>query len=185
MLEKLIQYSQRVEVSLKALDSSTLQKAYNLIDISFQNGNKLFVIGNGGSAATASHFATDMAKSISISSKRGCAVSLCDNSSMLTAISNDYGFEFVFQKQLEMQAKSGDILLSISASGNSANLVQAVTYANQNNISTISMTGFDGGQLNTISHLAIHVPTVIGDYGVAEDCHSILCHFFSEQFSKK
>ena len=185
MLEKLKQYSQRVEVSLKAVDSSTLQKAYSFIDNSFQNGNTLFIIGNGGSAATASHFATDMAKSITCSGKKGCAVSLCDNSSLLTAISNDYSFEFVFQKQLEMQAKSGDVLLSISASGNSKNLVQAVTYANQNSISTISITGFDGGKLNTISDIAIHVPTAIGDYGVAEDCHSILCHFFSEQFSKK
>jgi D-sedoheptulose 7-phosphate isomerase len=185
MLEKLKQYSQRVEVSLKAIDTSILEKAYHSIDVSIQNGNTLFIIVNGGSAATESHFATDIAKSITSSGKNGCAFSLCDNSSMLTAISNDYGFEFVFQKQLEIQAKTGDVLLSISASGNSKNLVQAVNYANQNHISTISMTGFDGGILKNISKFSIHVPTAIGDYGVAEDCHSILCHFFSQQLGKK
>jgi len=185
MLEKLKQYSQRIEVSLNAIDSSILHEVLHLIDNSLQNGNTLFIIGNGGSAATASHFATDMAKSITNSGKNGCAFSLCDNSSILTAISNDYSFDFVFQKQIQMQAKFGDVLLSISASGNSENLVQAVSYANQNNISTISMTGFDGGKLKNISNFSIHVPTEIGYYGVAEDCHSILCHFFSEQLGKK
>jgi phosphoheptose isomerase len=126
----------------------------------------------------------DIGKTLNSKGKPGRAISLCDNSSVITAISNDNSFDQVFEKQLSCLANPNDVLVSISASGNSKNLIRAVNFANRNDIITLSLTGFNGGEISNISKFSLHVPTIEGDYGVAEDCHSILCHYLSEELRK-
>ena len=134
----------------------------------------IFFIGNGGSASTASHFANDIAVGTKSLQKQFKAISLTDNQAIITAIGNDFGYEFIFVKQLQIYAKKNDLLVSISASGNSENLVNAINYCNSEGIRTLSLTSFDGGILKRISNFNLHIPTDIGEYGPAEDIHMII-----------
>lgn len=177
-------YLPRLTEALSHLDSNNLLEFSKLVSEKFEKRNTVFVIGNGGSAATASHFATDLGKTFTKSGKPGSAISLCDNISIITAVANDYSFEKIFSSQLQMIAKPNDLLISISASGNSKNLTEAVEFANVNEIDTLSLTGFDGGILRKISRFSIHVPTKHGDYGIAEDAHSVICHYIAEVIRK-
>jgi len=179
------EYLPRLTNSLTGLDSEKLLEFQKIVKKKLDARSTIFIIGNGGSAATASHFATDLGKTKSTSGEPGNAISLCDNTSMITAIANDNSFEKVFSSQLEMLGKPGDLLISISASGNSPNLIQAVDYANRNEIVTLSLVGFDGGILKLNSLICVHVPTINGDYGIAEDAHSLICHYIAEQLRKK
>ena len=135
------------------------------------NGNNIFFIGNGGSSATASHFANDLAMGTKSFKKPFKAICLTDNQAITTAIGNDYGFQEIFSHQLQCYAKPNDTVIAISASGNSPNLVNAIEYANANNLISISITGFDGGTLKKISKKNIHVKTDIGEYAPVEDIH--------------
>ena len=141
----------------------------------------VYIAGNGGSASTASHFATD----IGVGSLRRAnpvrVVSLCDNLATITAISNDNGFENVFSDQLRILAQPGDLLIVITASGNSQNLVNAVSTANEIGITSFSITGFDGGKIIELtSGRNIHVETPISAYGLVEDAHLAICHVITE-----
>jgi D-sedoheptulose 7-phosphate isomerase len=138
-------------------------------------GRTVYVIGNGGSASTASHFANDLAIGTR-SIPRHSVVSLVDNVSILTAVGNDYSFDDVFVRQLQLLANPGDLLLAISVSGNSPNIMNAVDWANENGVRTMGWTGFDGGELRKRAHAGVHVPTVPGEYGPAEDAHMLLTH---------
>ena len=146
------------------------------------NKQTIFFLGNGGSASTASHFVND----ISLGSRQFVnpfrAVSLCDNQAVITAIANDDGYENIFLQQLQTQAKPGDSMVCISASGNSQNLVKAVDWSKANGIFTISLTAFDGGYLKQNTDLNIHVPTKIGEYGPAEDLHMVICGLIGSYF---
>ena len=137
---------------------------------------RIFFIGNGGSAATASHFANDIAIGSASRSKPFRVVSLCDNAAVLTAIGNDFGYDQIFVRQLENQMDAGDVLVALSASGNSENILQAVTYAQKHGGITVGLTGFDGGQLRKMVQLNVHVPSQKGEYGPVEDIHMILDH---------
>jgi D-sedoheptulose 7-phosphate isomerase len=136
----------------------------------------VFFIGNGGSASTASHFANDLALGTNSYDKPFRVFSLVDNPAVMTAIGNDFGYEEVFERQLRLLAKPGDYLVSISASGNSKNLIRAIEYANSNNIHTIGITAFDGGEMKRICKSVVHVPTNPKEYGPAEDAHLVLDH---------
>lgn len=136
----------------------------------------VFFIGNGGSASTASHFANDLALGTCSYVKPFRVFSLVDNPAILTAIGNDFGYAEVFERQLRVLAKPGDFLVAISASGNSENLIQAIKYANQNQIHTIGITSFDGGEMKRICKSGIHVPADFKEYGPAEDAHLVLDH---------
>jgi len=181
MSNQIESYFDRITKAILDVSEKQISKSLLLLKETLENNANIFLIGNGGSAATASHFAADIGKTKNSKGRFGKAISLCDNSSVMTAISNDFSFEKVFEKQLSILANANDVLVSISASGNSTNLVRAIEYANHNQITTLSFTGFTGGKLASISKITIHVTTVEGDYCVAEDCHSILCHYLSEQ----
>jgi len=170
-------YAGKVSTVVESLSHESLKNALDLLDRASNKGLSVFVAGNGGSAATASHFVTDLNKRNPES--KLSAMSLCDNTSLMTMISNDYGFDQVFLKQLENLAKLNSILVVISASGNSKNLVKATEWANQHRIKTIALTGFDGGILANIANISLHIKTEIGAYAMAEDTHSIICHFIS------
>ncbi|MEO5339394.1 MAG: SIS domain-containing protein [Magnetococcus sp. MYC-9] len=141
-----------------------------------QRQARIFFIGNGGSAATASHFANDIAIGSRSRVKPFRALSLCDNLALITAIGNDFGYDQVFVRQLENQMDTGDVVVAISASGNSPNVLHAIDYAKSHGGLTVGLTGFDGGRLRQAVDLSVHVPSNPGEYGPVEDLHMILDH---------
>jgi D-sedoheptulose 7-phosphate isomerase len=175
-------YVNRVNAALNGVSQTSIDSALNDLSATFDSKNTIWTAGNGGSAATASHFATDLSRCNNSTGRPVKAISLCDNSSLLSAIGNDFGFEFIFSHQLSKLAVKGDLLVILSASGNSKNLLKAIEWAKSNGVNTLSLTGFDGGEAKILADTSLHVPTMIGDYGVAEDAHSMLCHFLSSQF---
>lgn len=138
---------------------------------------KIFIIGNGGSAATASHMANDLSVGLKLRKVRNFDVeSLADNVSVCTAIANDTGFENIFFTQLQDRVTSNDLLIAISCSGDSPNIVKAVKYANQIGTKVIGLTGFSGGYLKRHCDIGFHVATEQGEYGIVEDIHMMLDH---------
>lgn len=140
----------------------------------------IFFVGNGGSAATASHFAqdlTEVGRKATVRSFR--TMSLTDNVSLITAVANDFGYEKIFTIQMSELFKPGDVLVAISASGNSPNVVEAVKYARELQGVSIGLVGFDGGKLRTLCDHIVHVQTDKGEYGPAEDVHMILDHMIT------
>ena len=161
----------------EALDCDAIASFVGLLLTARDTGNAVFFIGNGGSAATASHFAND----ISIGTRTGDekpfrAISLTDNVAVMTALANDEGYDRMFVDQLKVQMRDGDALVAISASGNSPNVIAAVEYAKSRGAQVIGLTGFDGGKLKDLSDIKLHVPTAKGEYGPVEDIHMIFDH---------
>lgn len=141
-----------------------------------ENGKKIFFFGNGGSAATASHFANDIAIGTRTLDKPFRALSLTDNVAVLTAIANDDGYDHIFVQQLQNLMEPGDIVVAISASGNSTNVVMALEHAKQSGNLTIALTGFSGGRMKEIADVCVHIQTDAGEYGPVEDMHMVLDH---------
>jgi len=161
---------------LNGIDTEAVSEFIALLLRVRQNSGSVYFIGNGGSASTASHFANDLSIGTNSFKKPLRALSLNDNMSIVTAIANDYGYSEIFVKQLQVLAKPNDMLVAISASGNSSNLIKAIEYANDNKIFTVGLTAFDGGLMKSICKLNIHIPTNIKEYGPAEDMHMLLDH---------
>lgn len=139
-------------------------------------GSTIYFIGNGGSAATASHFANDLTVGTNEYDKPFRALSLTDNVPLITAIGNDFGYEEIFVRQLRILGKKGDVLIAISASGNSPNLLRAIDYARTAGIHTVAITAFDGGKMRLQADQGVHVRTELKEYGPAEDAHMVLDH---------
>jgi len=157
------------------MDENAISQFVDALIGAQKTGKTIFFIGNGGSAATATHFSND----IQIGTR--CtppfrAISLTDNTAVLTAIGNDYGYEEIFSKQLEKLMNPGDLLVAISASGNSPNIVRAVKLAKERGNTVVGLTGFDGGALRELSDIRIHVPSNKGEYGPVEDLHMVIDH---------
>ena len=161
------------------VDLSEIKIFVELLLSARKSGATIFFIGNGGSAATASHFANDLAFGTHEHEKPFKAISITDNVSVLTALGNDYGYGEIFVRQLKVYAKKGDVVVGISASGNSKNLINAFNYAKSSGIKTMALTAFDGGQMKVIADNCIHIPTEDKEYGPAEDVHMILDHLIS------
>ena len=161
---------------LKAIDYDAVATFVNLLAEARNRGSVVYFIGNGGSASTASHFANDLAIGTLAREKPFRVVSLTDNQAVLTAVANDFGYEEVFSQQIQVLGKPGDVLVAISASGNSPNLLRAMHSASQQDITTVAITAFDGGQMRVQADHGVHVPTEAGEYGPAEDAHLILNH---------
>jgi D-sedoheptulose 7-phosphate isomerase len=146
-----------------------------------EEGRTIFTCGNGGSASTASHFVCDVLKGASFNRpKRFRIMALTDSLPTLTAYSNDVSYDCVFVEQLKNFGQPGDLLLSISGSGNSPNVLRAVEYANQAGLKTIGLTGRDGGQLGRLSQLEINIADP--HMGRIEDGHMIVCHMLAYYF---
>ena len=141
-----------------------------------ETGGTIYFMGNGGSAATASHFANDLAFGTNDYKKPFKVLSITDNMPVITALSNDYGYDEIFVRQLKIFAQKGDVVVGISASGNSKNLISAFEYATSMGIRTIALTAFDGGEMRRVADQGIHIPTNNNEYGPAEDLHMILDH---------
>lgn len=169
-------YKDKLINGLKNLESNQWDGSLQFIGNAINNGQFIFTIGNGGSASTSSHLATDLSKGLSLKLNRNVkALSLNDNNSLITAISNDISFTKIFEFQLLRFSNPGDLLIAISGSGNSENIIQAVKYAKNNKLKVIGITGFDGGELkNLVDHL-VHIQ--VDDMQIVEDISSIFGHF--------
>jgi D-sedoheptulose 7-phosphate isomerase len=161
---------------LKAIDTREIGQFIETLVDARERGSTIYFIGNGGSAATASHFANDIAIGTNSYNKPFRAVSLTDNQAIITAIANDYGYEEIFVRQLMILGRPGDVVVAISASGNSPNLIRAFDYAKTVGIKTVAITAFDGGKMKNIADESVHVPTALKEYGPAEDAHMVLDH---------
>lgn len=161
---------------LQSIDPDAIARFVKTLLEARAKGATVYFIGNGGSAATASHFANDLAIGTNSYEKPFRVISLADNQAIITAIGNDFGYEEIFVRQLQVVGKPGDVLVAISASGNSSNLIRAMEYAGSAKIKTIAITAFDGGRMKQIADEVLHVPTGPKEYGPAEDAHMILDH---------
>lgn len=169
---------------LVEIDHESVARFINLILNCRNNGSSIYFIGNGGSAATCSHFANDLQIGTRSLNKPIRAISLADNMAIITAIANDYGYDEVFIQQIQMLAKPNDVVVGISASGNSSNLVKAFEYCKNNSIGTFALVAFDGGEMLSMADDAIHIKTELREYGPAEDAHMVLDHLVMTYISK-
>jgi D-sedoheptulose 7-phosphate isomerase len=161
---------------LKTIDVREIGQFVQTILDARERGATIYFIGNGGSAATASHFANDIAIGTNSYDKPFRAVSLTDNQAIITAVGNDFGYEEIFVRQLQVLGRKGDVVVGISASGNSPNLIKAFEYAKSVGIKTVAITAFDGGKMKPMADEGVHVPTAPKEYGPAEDAHMVLDH---------
>lgn len=173
-------YRDKLISAEKSVDLKSVLDVVNIIKHGIANDSTVFIAGNGGSASTASHFAVDLGVG---SLKYGLQVkvySLMENSAAITATANDFEFQDIVTQQLSHLASKDDILVVISASGNSINLTKAVHLANNLGVHTISFTGFSGGLLKELAKHNVHVSTEVGEYGIVEDIHLSICHRITE-----
>lgn len=178
------EYSAYLATVLAKLDYNEIGKMIETILDARERGAHIFFIGNGGSAATASHFANDISIGTRVTEIPFKAMSLTDNVAIITAIGNDDGYEYIFTKQLQNFANDGDVLVAISASGNSPNIIHSVNYAKQKGLKVIGLSGFDGGKLRELSDIKIHVQTAKGEYGPVEDVHMFIDHLIGSYFNR-
>ena len=170
-------YLQAVQATINNLDPEVIASFATHLENAYNSNQSIYVIGNGGSAANASHFAQDLAKGIFFEkpvAKTMKAISLTDNIAHITAIANDTGYQNIFSAQLNTYAQDSDVLICISGSGNSENIVEAVKAAKQKKMFVIGVTGFDGGQLKSMSDFSVHVP--LHEMCTVESIHSIIFH---------
>jgi len=170
---------------LKQLDFDAVAAFVDVVLAARARGSRIFFMGNGGSAATASHFANDLAIGIHCPEKPVRAVSLTDNVATMTAIANDDGYDQVFVKQLAVLMEPGDVVAVISASGNSPSVVKAVEFAKARGNHTVALTGFaTGGQVAALADTVVHVKTRPGEYGPVEDAHMVLDHLLASYLNR-
>jgi len=173
-------YVRRVTEILSRLDIEAVANVIRLFLETRAMDSTIFLAGNGGSAATALHFANDLGFGASPEGHKPFrALSLTANSPFLTCLANDIGYENVFSWQLRDLMRPGDLVVGISASGNSPNVVKALDYADANGGVSVAIVGFDGGKMMRIAKHVIHVETDQGEYGPAEDVHMVLDHLIS------
>jgi D-sedoheptulose 7-phosphate isomerase len=178
------QYRNRLTDVLASIDLKAISHAIATLDDARRNGRHIFVCGNGGSASTASHFVCDMVKGASFNREsRFRIMALTDSLPTITAYSNDVSYDCVFVEQLKNFAGPGDVVMAISGSGNSPNVVNAVEYGNSIGCTTIALTGRDGGKLGPLAKIQVHVPEP--HMGRIEDGHMIVCHMIAYCFMEQ
>ena len=171
-----------VEV-LKSLDLNKINEALNLLEETMEAEKNIYIFGNGGSAATASHFQNDFNKGVSeYTEKKFRFMCLNDNVATLMAIANDIGYDEVFRFQLKGKLQEGDIVVAISGSGNSKNVLNAVEYARSCGNKIIGLTGYSGGKLLELSDISLHVP--VNSLQITEDLHMVFDHLMMSVFYK-
>lgn len=176
-------YIDKLKNLLDKIDVDLISEIIELLEETQKNGGIIYIIGNGGSSATASHMVNDLNVGLRRRKIRKFNVlSLGDNAAVTSAISNDIGFENIFYMQLEDVINEKDLLISISCSGNSPNIIKAVKYAKEKSVKVVGCTGFDGGELKNLSDVCFHVDTPKGEYGLVEDVHMILDHIIYSYF---
>ncbi len=174
-------YRGLLESTLQAIDLGRVTQAIKVLAEARETGRTIFVCGNGGSAATASHFVCDMVKGASFEREaRFRIMALTDSMATITAYSNDVDYGCIFTEQLRNFAQPGDVVMALSGSGNSANVVRALEFAGARGCRTIALTGRGGGRLGPLAELEIRVPEQ--HMGRIEDGHMIVCHMICYYF---
>lgn len=176
------EYLARCAQELQQLDPQEIERLSDDIYTAYQNGNFVFICGNGGSGSNSSHFCEDLGKSTldpqdftNDEVKRLKVLSLTDNTPYILAWGNDEGFDRIFVEQLKNLASPGDVLIAISGSGNSPNVLNAVEWANRSSLKTWGVTGYTGGKLRDMAHSTFHVP--LDDMGMVESLHLVAFHW--------
>jgi len=173
-------YQNRLIAALNSIDRDQVLMVANLLSKSTLQNKRIWLIGNGGSAATSSHFCVDLSKGCAIRIKNTLrAVPLMDLVPIQSAWSNDNSYVVALEMSVRNFARSGDILFAISGSGNSSNILNALTAAKDLGVETIGLTGFNGGQMSGLLNIEINVPS--DDMQIIEDAHHTICHFISRE----
>jgi D-sedoheptulose 7-phosphate isomerase len=169
------EYFERLKTTIDLVSREEVNTLLGLLVDALEGGRTVFTLGNGGSAATASHYASDFNKGLSLGkARRFRFLCLSDNIPTLTAYANDIAYEEVFVEQLRNFLEPGDLVIAISGSGNSRNVLKAVEYANRSGAITVGLTGYDGGELKRIARHGVNIP--IADMQITEDLHMVLDH---------
>ncbi len=179
-------YLERVCDEIRRLDLAQVETLSTLIEQAYDAGRFVFIIGNGGSGANASHLCEDLAKCTLRdfeNQKRLKVLSLTDNTAGIMAWANDEGYDRIFVEQLKNLASPGDLLLAISGSGNSPNILKAVEWANDHGMTTVGITGFGGGKLKTLAHHNLHAP--VDDMGIVESLHQVVFHWIIDDLYRR
>jgi D-sedoheptulose 7-phosphate isomerase len=177
-------YLERLIQVLGAIDPGSIEPIARRLDRVLEERARVYVIGNGGSAATAAHLCSDLGIGLKRRGRDSFDIqSLGENPAVCTAIANDLSYEDVFSAQLDGLLRPKDVLIAISASGNSPNIVKAVRHARLVGASVIGWTGFDGGLLRGLADISFHVATPVGAYGVVEDAHLALNHILFSRYA--
>jgi D-sedoheptulose 7-phosphate isomerase len=185
MIKKFVlNYLSQLQEALEAVSMDKFEVMVNLILDAYENGRLIFVMGNGGNGATASHFACDMNKGVCFDlEKRFKVLCLNDNVPTMLAYSNDVSYEDIFVEQIKNFIKPDDVAIGISGSGNSENVLRAIKYAKNKGAKTIGLAGFDGGKLSGLVDVAVVAKT--SDMQKIEDTHLILTHMIMQIVYKK
>lgn len=178
-------YLGRLERVLAAIDRGKVAVLIKKIASFNKKSKNIFIVGNGGSAATASHMACDLGKTILIDNTKERRYnfrvnSLTDNVPLMTALANDYGYKYIFSEQLKNLGRKGDMLIVLTASGNSANIIQAVSTAKALGISSFGLVGFGGGKVKDLLDDILLIES--DDYGLVEDAHMVINHLITDWF---
>lgn len=179
-------YLQRVNEAIAALDPEQIENLSSLIERAWRDGRFVFIIGNGGSGANASHLCEDLAKCTLHDferQRRLKVLSLTDNTPWIMAVANDLDYDRIFLEQLKNLANPGDLLLAISGSGNSPNIIKAVEWASAHGLETVGITGFSGGRLRQIARHNLHVE--IDDMGIVESLHLTAFHWVIDDLYRR
>jgi D-sedoheptulose 7-phosphate isomerase len=183
-------FLERVAQELGRVDPAQVRQLADLIHDCYEHGRFVFLVGNGGSGSNASHFCEDLGKCTlkredfeNDAKKRLKVLSLTDNTPYILAWGNDEGFDRVFVEQLKNLASAGDLLIAISGSGNSPNVLRAVDWANRHGLTTIGCTGFSGGKLRTLARYNLHVP--LDDMGIVESIHLTAFHWVVDDLHRR
>jgi D-sedoheptulose 7-phosphate isomerase len=177
-------YLDRLVTTLERLPADAIESLSDLLYRAYVDGKQVFILGNGGSASTASHMACDLGKNtIGPNMRRFRIMSLNDNIPLLTALSNDLGYENMFAEQLQNLIQPGDVLIVLSGSGNSPNVLRAMEYARSQSAEVAALLGFGGGRAMELADLNVLVDS--DDYGVVEDAHLIINHILVEHFRQR
>jgi D-sedoheptulose 7-phosphate isomerase len=171
---------------IAGLDLGAVERAAELLDSACLQKSTVFCVGNGGSAATASHIAADLSWGRRTDDGlRPRVISLASNTPLLTALANDAGYDNVFLEQLKVLFQPGDVVIAISASGHSENVLKAARFANEHEGKSVGLVGFDGGKLKNLCDISVHVPTTQGEYELVEDVHHAVCHMMANDLKFK
>ena len=177
-MNEITTYFSEIEQMMKAISQDDLYRVLHLLEDCYHDGHRVFIIGNGGSAATASHFALDLAKNtIMPQAPRLKAISLTDHVPLITAWSNDTAYEHIFAEQLANLIESGDVVIGISASGNSLNVINALNLAKQSRAFTVGLLGAKGGKIKEIADVYVLAPGQ--NIEQEEDAHLIIAHIIT------
>jgi D-sedoheptulose 7-phosphate isomerase len=173
-------YCARLSEVLASLDWEAFAQATEAFDEARQSGRCIYLMGNGGSAASCAHMVNDLVAGAYLEDKPAFrAVSLADNLATLTALGNDSGYDSIFVHQLKVLLRPGDLVLAMSVSGNSPNILRALEYANAQEAITVGFCGLTGGAMKSLCDIVIHADTTLDEYGPVEDVFSILGHILA------